>query len=452
MAAAAQRREFDFLIWGCTGVTGKLLASLMARRFGVNNPQCRIALGGRSEARLRDVAALMLAESLKSPDSEIRARATAAQQATDATAAVSLVPLVVVPEFGPNTDARPICARAEVVLALAGPFRTCGEPILKGCVESGTDYVDVTGEYDWVREMRSRYDTLAKANKTRILIGCGFASLLNDVGVTALQRQAQHLKAPPAKQIEQYCRTVGSRPSGGTLRTVLSTLSRLTVREFLCGKPGGVYEMCATPPDAPETLEANREKMFLSYSRLAKAWVCPTLLGHGMVRFIHWSNEMKGYPYGRDFVFHLGEKTDHFLVAVIKTIFSLAALMTVALLSRCERWAKQFIPAPGVGVGLAELEKPGHCVEVTTIGIVQPPSGTPQKVEHIITFNKGEGYAMSAYGVLETGLVCLKKRRNGDVTGPFGISCPSHLLSTAIEDQLRIAGFDMRLQVTAVDF
>ena len=45
-----------------------------------------------------------------------------------------------------------------VVITTVGPYAKHGTHILEKCAYYGTDYVDITGEIDWVREMIERYD------------------------------------------------------------------------------------------------------------------------------------------------------------------------------------------------------------------------------------------------------------------------------------------------------
>ena len=45
-----------------------------------------------------------------------------------------------------------MCQQAKVVVSTVGPYALYGEPLVKACVESGTDYCDLTGEAQWIEK------------------------------------------------------------------------------------------------------------------------------------------------------------------------------------------------------------------------------------------------------------------------------------------------------------
>jgi hypothetical protein len=49
-----------------------------------------------------------------------------------------------------------MCSQAKVVLTCAGPYGRYGEPVVKACVETATPYVDITGEFPWVQQMKRK--------------------------------------------------------------------------------------------------------------------------------------------------------------------------------------------------------------------------------------------------------------------------------------------------------
>ena len=45
-----------------------------------------------------------------------------------------------------------------------------GEPLVKVCAESGTDYCDLTGEVQWIRRMLQGYEKTARRSGARIVL------------------------------------------------------------------------------------------------------------------------------------------------------------------------------------------------------------------------------------------------------------------------------------------
>lgn len=44
-----------------------------------------------------------------------------------------------------------------MILTTVGPYERYGTQLLALCAEYGTDYVDITGEVAWVRQMITQY-------------------------------------------------------------------------------------------------------------------------------------------------------------------------------------------------------------------------------------------------------------------------------------------------------
>ena len=84
------------------------------------------------------------------------------------------------------------CARGtRVVISTVGPYALYGEPLVKVCAETGTDYCDLTGETQWIRRMIRTLREPARKSGARIVHCCGFDSIPSDLGVHFLQREAR---------------------------------------------------------------------------------------------------------------------------------------------------------------------------------------------------------------------------------------------------------------------
>ena len=81
--------------------------------------------------------------------------------------------------------------RYRTVASTVGPYALYGEPLVRACVEAGTDYCDLTGEPQWIRRMLQKYEAAARKSGARIVHCCGFDSIPSDLGVHFLQREAR---------------------------------------------------------------------------------------------------------------------------------------------------------------------------------------------------------------------------------------------------------------------
>ena len=53
---------------------------------------------------------------------------------------------ILVGETSDSSSLIELAKKATVLLSTAGPYRSCGTPIVLACIEAGTHYADITGE------------------------------------------------------------------------------------------------------------------------------------------------------------------------------------------------------------------------------------------------------------------------------------------------------------------
>lgn len=81
-----------------------------------------------------------------------------------------------------------ITKRTRVLMCIAGPYTNIGEKIIRACVESETDYVDITGEVGFIIKMQQKYNSQARATGVAIVNSCGFDSIPSDMGAFYLAK------------------------------------------------------------------------------------------------------------------------------------------------------------------------------------------------------------------------------------------------------------------------
>ncbi len=190
------------LVYGANGYTGKLVATEAARRG------LEVVLAGRSPERLKAVAEPF--------DFETR---------------------VVGLDDGPRL--RVALEDCTAVLHVAGPFSQTARPMVEACLETGTHYLDVTGEID-VFEALARRDAEARAAGITLLPGVGFDVVPSDC-----------LAAHVAARVDEPLRLrlaiagIGGRMSRGTAKTAIESLGDgLRVRHdgIIQPRPAGSLE------------------------------------------------------------------------------------------------------------------------------------------------------------------------------------------------------------------
>jgi short subunit dehydrogenase-like uncharacterized protein len=189
-------REYDIVLFGATGFAGQLTAEYLAHHAP---PECRWALAGRNLVKLENVRA-----KLATIDPELSTLRLLEADSADAAALAAIA-----------QDTR-------VVATTVGPYIVHGEALVAACVAAGTDYLDLTGEPEFVDTMYVRYHDRATDTGARLMHACGFDSVPHDLGAyfTVLQ-----LPEDAALTVRGYVEASG-RPSGGTAHSAITALAR----------------------------------------------------------------------------------------------------------------------------------------------------------------------------------------------------------------------------------
>src|SRR6266542_1084946 len=121
-----------------------------------------------------------------------------------------------------EASVRRLAEASRVVITTVGPYIRYGEPLVAACAQAGTDYVDLTGEPEFVDLMYLRYHAQAQRSGARLVHACGFDSIPSDLGALFTVEQ---LPGDAPIRMRGYVRVSG-RPSGGTFDSMLTIFSR----------------------------------------------------------------------------------------------------------------------------------------------------------------------------------------------------------------------------------
>jgi short subunit dehydrogenase-like uncharacterized protein len=190
-------REYDLVLFGATGFTGELTADYLARHAPEGT---RWALAARNRHKLEAVR----------------------ERLSEIDPAAAEVPLLHADVNNPDSLAS-VAEAAKVVITTVGPYIHYGEPLVAACAAAGTDYVDLTGEPEFVDLMYLKYDARARETGARVVHSCGFDSIPYDLGV--LFTVGQLPEGVPIA-IQAFAR-VGGTFSGGTYHSAIHIFGRL---------------------------------------------------------------------------------------------------------------------------------------------------------------------------------------------------------------------------------
>ncbi len=395
---------FDVVVFGATSFVGQLITQYLVGQYGVFG-SVNWAIAGRSEAKLS-----ALRTSLGEPAANLFILVADAQS----------------PESLKN-----LCAQTRVVISTVGPYALYGEPLVKACAETGTDYCDLTGEVHWVKRMIERYETVAQQTGARIVHCCGYDSIPSDLGVYFLQQQARH-------RFGQYCSGVTMRvkaakggASGGTIASMLNVAKEMAADAALRKELANPYAICP-----PVDYARPRQKPVLSvgYDNNAKAWMGPFVMASVNERVVQRSNALLHYH--KNFTYNEAMLTGKGPLGYAASVAVLAAIgggLLVAGIAPLRKLLTLFLPKPGEGPS-PEAQRTGYFVH-DLYG--QTEAGRTLHVR--VSGDRDPGYGSTAKMISQAGICLARDIPKADKPG--GFYTPASLFGERLIDRLqRFAG------------
>lgn len=366
--------SYDLVIFGATGFVGRILCRYLLEQVGVNGA-VSWAVAGRSPDRL----AALIAELGPKADGLNYIVADASDEA-------SLVKL---------------CSQTRVVISTVGPYALYGEPLVKACAQSGTDYCDLTGEPQWIRRMIQRYAPAAQESGARIVHCCGFDSIPSDLGVYYTQQQAQQQFGESCDRIKMRVKAAQGGISGGTAASGINVLKEANADAELRNELNNPYSLC---PDGQPPAEHGPTLVPVQYDPDLEGWVGPFVMAAINTRIVLRSNALLDYSYGQDFHYDEAVLTGPQLPGWIAAQGLRIALdgLAIATLLPPTRWLleKTLIPESGEGPSQASQEEGFY--DLRFFGTT--PHGETIRVK--VTGDRDPGYGSTAKMLGQAGL-CL---------------------------------------------
>ena len=405
------KRQHDMVVWGATGVAGRLVAEFLTEQYDPD--ALTLAIGGRNEERLEALAADL----------------TVGTEWDD-------VPIL----LGDATDPkslRELAASTAVVCTTVGPYTTYGTPLVKACIDARTDYCDLTGEVNWIRETVDRFHDAAVEAETRIVHSCGFDSVPADIGTALVQSFARETFGVPCEVVRIYLEDGSGGVSGGTLASFGELFEAAAEDPVARRTLANPYSLA--PPGERKGVDPG-EQRWPRKDPLRDEWTAPSPMAPINERIVRRSNALLGYPWGREFRCSEVVPTGRGLRgaatagAVAGGLGLFSAVMSVGPLRSGIR--KYVFSDPGEGPTSEETEQGYFTVRVLGRGTADDD---PFTVEAQFGADWGPGYGATARMLGETGM-CL---REDDTDSPLsgGVLTPAAAIGTPLADRLRAVGF-----------
>ncbi|WP_298905801.1 saccharopine dehydrogenase NADP-binding domain-containing protein [uncultured Psychrobacter sp.] len=304
--------------------------------------------------------------------------------------------------------------QTQVIISTVGPYLKYGEPLIKSCAENGTDYVDLTGEAIFIKDMMDKYQDTAKQSGARIVNSCGFDSIPSDLGVYFTQQQAEEKFGSTCDVIHMRVKAAKGGLSGGTIASMATIFEEVGQDKSRRKQVANPY-LLNDDKDAPNVRQANVSKP--EYDDEHKRWLAPFVMASINTRIVHRSNQLLGYEYGRDFKYDeamwmkdgLKGKLSSYAMSAGLLGFATAMMITPSR----ELLSKHVLPKSGSGPSKEEQEN-GY-FDIRLFGQTADKDSINTKV----TGDKDPGYGSTSRMLAQAALCLAQDISKEEVGGGF---------------------------------
>ena len=384
-------REYDIIIWGASGFTGRLVAEYLYKNY--NAKDLNWAIAGRDELKLSSIREKFLDNT---------------------------IPIVLADSFNENS-LNDIVKKTKVVCSTVGPYAKYGSLLVKSCVKNKTHYCDLAGEAQWIRKMIDLYHKEAITNQVKIVNSCGFDSIPSDMGVYFIYKNI--LK----KNLSIKMRVTGAKGgySGGTYASMQNIIKEASINKEIRRNLTNPYGL---NPIGEQSGMDKSDLRSVIYDSKIKTWISPFLMAGINTKIVRRSNALSNYNYGKEFKYDEAVMTGNGFKGRLKgIILSIPLIFLSAKPGSLFNKIFNFLsPKPGKGPNKKERESGYFSLRFYVFQENNDFS------IYKVTGDKDPGYGSTSKMLAESA-VCLAK---DELNNNFGILTPSIAMSDSLLDRL----------------
>jgi len=388
-------KEFDIIIWGATGFTGRLVAEYIFKNY--SSGKLNWAIAGRDKKKLINVRDKIADEN---------------------------IPLIIADSFD-EVSLTKMTQRTKVICSTVGPYSKYGSLLVKSCIKTNTHYCDLAGEAQWIRKIVDTYHQEAKNKKIRIVNSCGFDSIPSDIGVYFIYKNLPDVNIKLDKISMRVSGFKGSL-SGGTYASMNNIITEAS-KDRLIGKiltnPYGLN------PEGQRSGPDKRDLNKVKYDEDSKSWIAPFMMAGINTKIVRRSNALSNYSYGKNFTYDESIMTGDGFRGRIRAIISVLPLIFLSAKpgSLLKRIFNFFTPKPGQGPNKNERENGYYSMRF----YIRYNDKSRALVR--VTGDRDPGYGSTSKMLAESA-ICLSKDSLKDT---YGVITPSIAMGDQILDRLQ---------------
>jgi len=393
-----QSREYDIIVWGASGFTGRLVSEYLFNKYGSNN-NLKWAIAGRNSLKLDSIRKEILDNTVS----------------------------IIVADSNDLESLNDMVKKTKVICTTVGPYAKYGSNLVSACVENRTHYCDLAGEVQWIRKMIDKHHEEANNNNTKIVNSCGFDSIPSDLGVYYIQKLAKSSKNQRAKLIEMRVAGAKGGISGGTYKS-LSNVNKEA------NKDKEIFKVVINPyglnPIGEQEGLDKSDLQRIVFDKSSNSWIGPFIMAAINTKIVRRSNALSNYSYGKDFMYNEATLNGKGLLGKIKGYFlavPIFILMSAKPGSVLKKLIDFILPKPGEGPSKKDREAGYYNLRF----YITLEDGSKAFAKVIGDMDPGYG---STSKMLAESAICLAKDKLPD---SGGVLTPSIAMGDALLDRLQ---------------
>lgn len=393
--------QFDFIVFGATSFVGKILSHYLINNY--DSSEISWAIAGRSKSKLEEL------------------KQDLGEKASDIT--------MIVADAADEGQLNAMVSQTGLIVSTVGPYALYGEPLVKVCCETGTDYCDLTGEAQWVAKMIGKYQAQAEESGARIINCCGFDSIPSDLGVFYLQEMAKQKYGHYCYRVKMRVKAIKGAASGGTIASMMNIAKESAKDPALRRTLVNPYSLC--PENHPFfARQASNNKA--KYDADFQSWITPFIMASINTRVVHRSNGLLDARYGKNFLYDEAMMSKSSFKAKA-FMYGLGAFMFSAVVPPLRSTMETLIlPKPGDGPSKEDQENGFYNM------LFKGETATGNFVKVKVTGDRDPGYGSTAKILSETAILLAKHfDKEGEEKSAGGFWTPSALLGMPLVERLK---------------
>ena len=387
--SSSKQRPYAIILYGATSFVGQItahyLTSFLSNAKNKDGSNVTWAIAGRDEDKLNE-----LQSKLESSVDIIIANSKDAASLNEMT------------------------QQTQVIISTVGPYLRYGEALVKSCAENGTDYVDLTGEAIFIKDMMDKYQETAKQSGARIVHSCGFDSIPSDLGVYFTQTKAEEEFGESCDVIHMRVKAAKGGLSGGTIASMATIFEEVGQNKSRRKQVANPY-LLNDDKDAPSVRQANISKP--EYDSEHKRWLAPFVMASINTRIVHRSNQLLGYEYGRDFKYDEAMWMKDGVKGKLSSYALSAGLLgfATAMMIKPSRELLSKHVLPKAGSGPSKSDQDNGYYDIRLFG----KTANKDAINTKVTGDKDPGYGSTSRMLAQSALCLAQDISKDDVGGGF---------------------------------